>query len=93
MIVSGTARGRRRPTLAGRAGLFLKGTKTMAKAQVTLELSAVEAGVLLHILDHTGGDPNGPRGAVDSIKRVLTRLGVTYSGFVTGALTIDEQSP
>ena len=56
----------------------------MAKAEVVLELSGIEAGVLLTILCHVGGDTDGPRGAVDSIRCALERLGIQPVGNVKG---------
>lgn len=52
----------------------------MARAEVILELTGKEAGVLLRILMRIGGDPNGPRGAADSIAAALNRLGISPVG-------------
>lgn len=60
----------------------------MAKAEVTLDLSGIEAGVLLEILNHVGGRPEGVRGAADSIKQALERLGIEPIGEATGGITL-----
>lgn len=54
-------------------------TCTTEKAEVTyvLRLSAREAHVLRDVCTYIGGDPNGPRGCMDSIKNALGKSGVT----------------
>lgn len=46
----------------------------MAKTKLTLELSGVEASVLLALLDSATGDPKGLRGVADSIGAALSEL-------------------
>lgn len=56
-------------------------TCTTEKAEVTyvLRLSAREAQVLYDLLNHVGGEPKGPRGCADSIRRALLDAGVKNS--------------
>ena len=64
----------------------------MAKAEVILELSGIEAGVLLTILNHVGGYSEGPRAAADSIRYALNRLNIQSVGKVEGrGLTLEGQ--
>lgn len=46
---------------------------------VNLTLNEHEVEVLLKITEHVGGNPNGPRGAVDRIRNALRGLGVDAS--------------
>lgn len=62
----------------------------MAKAEVVLELSGIEAGVLLEILDRVRGDPDGPRAAADSIRRAIRTLGIEPVGESTGNVTLSK---
>ncbi len=62
----------------------------MASAKVVLELSGKEAGVLLRILGKVGGEPSGPRGAVDSIIEALKRLGIDPVGQTSGSVTLEK---
>ncbi len=60
----------------------------MAKAEVILELSGIEASVLLDILSLVGGKPSGRRGAADSIKHALERLGIGRVRGAKGGITL-----
>lgn len=62
----------------------------MARAEVVLELSGKEAGVLLKILGRVGGSPSGPRGAADSIQESLKRLGLVPIGHVSGEISFNK---
>lgn len=47
-------------------------------AQIMLELSEIEAGVLIEVLRHVGGCPSGFRGVADRIRKALNKF-VTVS--------------
>lgn len=51
---------------------------------VTLELSEDEAGVLREVGHHVAGNPQGPRGAMDTICEALRAIGIQRCGGGTG---------
>ncbi len=51
----------------------------MATAEIVLKLSGREATVLRQLCSRVSGDPDGPRGCMDSISASLSRLGVSRS--------------
>lgn len=65
-----------------------KATKATTITGVTLELSAVEAGVLLEILYYITGSTAGPRGAADSVGEALRGLGIGRCGGGTGRIDL-----
>ena len=63
----------------------------MARAEIVLELSGKEAGVLLKVLENIGGNPQGPRGAIDSISSALKRLGIVATVSGSGGFRLDDR--
>ncbi len=61
----------------------------MAKAVIILELSGIEASVLLKVLSHVGGKPCGPRGTIDSIIKVMKELSIEPVGDAEGFIRLD----
>lgn len=57
---------------------------------VTLTLTRAEARTLLDVCYRIGGDPEGRRGHIDTIRKLLEASGVTWRGSagIEGALTL-----